>query len=1569
MPGSGTHTTIIQHLAQENPTFQAALGDPTQTLNWSTYDNIEAVKSRYSILGAMGPDIFYAMLDYGPGIQTLEDDLIKILGTFKCVADLNSQMSNLVDKTANSITFGVWGDIESTVNLLKGIIIDGILDAALDKHNLWSVFLPRRQVDDYKQNWYWGDFLHYVKTGCFTTKLLDMCPTYSTDPTIKSFLKAYSLGYATHYVADTVGHAYVNRIVESPWRNCWQRHHFVENFIDAYVWDHWHNTSTVAQGPADEQGLDDILDKTIVDDPSRKIGDGAPLHYARLNDLCDIGGLGANTAIDAAISSVCESIEKGLFDWGLTSRLPSQELDDPAFITWTNFIADAIWATYPPTQDHPQQLSSPPGTGCRDGYPTPDDVAGAYGAYRLVLSLATEDNVDAPVFPDIIGDISKILDQLWNEINQNLGNIPPPPSVSGSGGFSFDALWDAIKRYADWLGQVAAAVIKTVGDIIAASIELLGDVLTEPIKVALWVLNSILFALYHTARMTLVMSAYSVPLTEDLTGAWGPVDLQTLWKTTGVEGSQPYPIEPSLSERDLTSDPSHSSSPYRPYFRPSMTDPVNVEWPPTVAPSELLKWTTPDDMLEMPLGLGTDAMLSANGPAPSTTVPLPNSDVMLKTFDGSQRYFGGIFANCEAALNAAIPYVSDPSVPLPEGTVLPDYNLDSDRGYAWPCWDVDYNYPSESTPFPWNGCDPFPAHTPALSPPRSNLSPVDPWGKPRNGQAWVNATTLDAAPNTPIVSQGTVTLKGTYLFDLDAGVQSVMGGVLPGADIWWDVHVTGGGKGPGGFGWQGAMTPQNSAGIINLGAVEFGSLTCAYLQTLAYATTPIVGNSVAATTNKLVNGDVFAVQTTNGNYVKVLVVTEGSDIVIQWLTYAPCDCGYADIPFSWVEIDPTIDTLKALDTCKPILNPVPKGSQLTYDYRTAPTAYVNDFPNVPGDFVILPDGTQENDGRLHDFLRNQAKLKDPLQILANAVTLCLKGFVTLDSKTKEHVEPPTSILVGGMDALVDAVAQLAVTGRVSFEQFEKSVPQVKNLVAEVGTLNPDIIFDPVLLEATAGSVLDTAYTALWAIRGNDPGWRDFRSKLVSKSGSKSGWIAVSGFDDTPHRPVNVPTAPYPQFDITWDFKVDGKPFHETTRYMVASAHTFIGPNDAKKSSFTVPADPDVSALLEPFPPVPPAVPFSPTPAPRTVPQDIPNILPENKIIIYIHGGGSRAEEAVGLANWLIYEGAQGGNTYTVISFDLPNSAYATPFDVADVVASPYDPFVLSILLFEEQYVTSFIDALVLQKVLKKDQIVAVMGGSLGGNMSLLLSGGNDASHQSLNDLTVHPYLKTIVAWSVTAAAPSAFMGIVPNKWAGVYIAHLQKGATNSEGTPPQDHSMETEYIHHLYFDPLSPGYVGIVPPIPPDPIMWFRGADDWQTCKKASIAQSRFDRYEIYSEYVRHWANAIDLEQISFSFQDDCRYRSIAADPTARLLLAAGDEDNFDPVDIFNSTIDVARLIRRTAHGKAEFWSNTGHSVHSERPRLFAREIVYFLTNPDASGSLNGAMTSPQRAGPSRTDQ
>jgi hypothetical protein len=126
-----------------------------------------------------------------------------------------------------------------------------------------------------------------------------------------------------------------------------------------------------------------------------------------------------------------------------------------------------------------------------------------------------------------------------------------------------------------------------------------------------------------------------------------------------------------------------------------------------------------------------------------------------------------------------------------------------------------------------------------------------------------------------IVCAGTATLKGTFLFDLDAGVESLPGQRPPSADIWWE-QITAG---------KAQMTPSGGASIINLGAVNFSSLTAANLETLAYASTPIVGNNDA--TNQLVTGDVFAVKTSSGNLAKVQVVAYGYNMAIQWVTYLP----------------------------------------------------------------------------------------------------------------------------------------------------------------------------------------------------------------------------------------------------------------------------------------------------------------------------------------------------------------------------------------------------------------------------------------------------------------------------------------------------------------------------------------------------------------------------------------------------------------------------------------------------------------------------------------------------------
>jgi hypothetical protein len=79
------------------------------------------------------------------------------------------------------------------------------------------------------------------------------------------------------------------------------------------------------------------------------------------------------------------------------------------------------------------------------------------------------------------------------------------------------------------------------------------------------------------------------------------------------------------------------------------------------------------------------------------------------------------------------------------------------------------------------------------------------------------------------------------------------------------------------------MEPIGGAAIVNLGVVDFDAITADQLAMLSYSTTPIDGNNDA--TNQLVNGDVFAVKTSDGNLAKVKVLDYGYNIELQWVTY------------------------------------------------------------------------------------------------------------------------------------------------------------------------------------------------------------------------------------------------------------------------------------------------------------------------------------------------------------------------------------------------------------------------------------------------------------------------------------------------------------------------------------------------------------------------------------------------------------------------------------------------------------------------------------------------------------
>lgn len=124
-------------------------------------------------------------------------------------------------------------------------------------------------------------------------------------------------------------------------------------------------------------------------------------------------------------------------------------------------------------------------------------------------------------------------------------------------------------------------------------------------------------------------------------------------------------------------------------------------------------------------------------------------------------------------------------------------------------------------------------------------------------------------PN-PVVSSGTGSLGGTNLFDFDTGTQTLAG------DVWWEMIEYGDHT-------VGNIVPMGDARAVNLGIVDFDSLSYPGLWYLPFSTTPIHGSDGAD--SELPPGDVFAVLTSDGNVAKVRVEAYAYTLQLRWVTY------------------------------------------------------------------------------------------------------------------------------------------------------------------------------------------------------------------------------------------------------------------------------------------------------------------------------------------------------------------------------------------------------------------------------------------------------------------------------------------------------------------------------------------------------------------------------------------------------------------------------------------------------------------------------------------------------------
>ena len=115
----------------------------------------------------------------------------------------------------------------------------------------------------------------------------------------------------------------------------------------------------------------------------------------------------------------------------------------------------------------------------------------------------------------------------------------------------------------------------------------------------------------------------------------------------------------------------------------------------------------------------------------------------------------------------------------------------------------------------------------------------------------------------PIVRTGIV-IQGTYHYDFD---------LVSNTDVWWEQVTSTIRK----------MAPENGATVANIGVTNFANVTYAQLKGKSYSASPLDGNDDSS--NQLVNGDVWAVHTDLGAYVKVLVTSYGHDMTVTYVWY------------------------------------------------------------------------------------------------------------------------------------------------------------------------------------------------------------------------------------------------------------------------------------------------------------------------------------------------------------------------------------------------------------------------------------------------------------------------------------------------------------------------------------------------------------------------------------------------------------------------------------------------------------------------------------------------------------
>ena len=238
---------------------------------------------KFTAVGAVGPDLFFWLQDYN-NIAIPSDEIMLAMSLLYYLDDQNRLpnpydgllliLAEVNDTWASILRFivkldQIWQKFLAVWNATIGPILDkagqvvddlsGNLFTALGdaftelKNELlnlveeefltegdifgWFSLKMRNGFDE--QAFLWSDMTHYRRTSIVPTRLIAHARLMlqSSDPLTKEHgeqLMAFALGWVCHVGTDVIGHSFVNEQCGGPFRTHWQRHHLIENHIDAW---------------------------------------------------------------------------------------------------------------------------------------------------------------------------------------------------------------------------------------------------------------------------------------------------------------------------------------------------------------------------------------------------------------------------------------------------------------------------------------------------------------------------------------------------------------------------------------------------------------------------------------------------------------------------------------------------------------------------------------------------------------------------------------------------------------------------------------------------------------------------------------------------------------------------------------------------------------------------------------------------------------------------------------------------------------------------------------------------------------------------------------------------------------------------------------------------------------------------------------------------------------------------------------------------------------------------------------------------------------------------------------